>query len=50
MGVPDYYPLPAKYNDGYRLFGDGVAVPVVNWLSRHLLVQIAVASSILRAA
>jgi DNA (cytosine-5)-methyltransferase 1 len=37
MGVPDKYPLPAKYNDAYHLFGDGVAVPVVAWLEKHLL-------------
>jgi DNA (cytosine-5)-methyltransferase 1 len=37
MGVPDNYPLPAGYNDAYHLFGDGVAVPVVSWLERHLL-------------
>ncbi len=37
MGVPDAYPLPGNYNEGYHLFGDGVAVPVVAWLSRHLL-------------
>jgi len=37
MGVPDSYPLPSGYNDGYHLFGDGVAVPVVSWLENHLL-------------
>jgi len=37
MGVPDDYPLPSNYNEGYHLFGDGVAVPVVRWLERHLL-------------
>lgn len=37
MGVPDTYPLPARYNDAYHLFGDGLAVPVVSWLERHLL-------------
>lgn len=37
MGVPDNYPLPSGYNDAYHLFGDGVAVPVVNWLENHLL-------------
>jgi DNA (cytosine-5)-methyltransferase 1 len=41
MGVPDDYPLPAKYNDAYHLFGDGVVVPVVRWLSAHLLTPIA---------
>jgi DNA (cytosine-5)-methyltransferase 1 len=37
MGVPDSYALPRNYNEGYHLFGDGVAVPVVSWLERHLL-------------
>lgn len=37
MGVPDDYPLPQRYNEAYHLFGDGVAVPVVSWLSTHLL-------------
>ncbi|MGH9573595.1 MAG: DNA cytosine methyltransferase [Candidatus Acidiferrales bacterium] len=37
MGVPDSYPIPQAYNEAYHLFGDGVAVPVVSWLDRHLL-------------
>ncbi|HUZ45644.1 MAG TPA: DNA cytosine methyltransferase [Terriglobia bacterium] len=37
MGVPDDYPLPSSYNEGYHLFGDGVAVPVVGWLETNLL-------------
>ena len=37
MGVPESYPIPAKYNDAYHVFGDGVAVPVVEWLEQHLL-------------
>lgn len=37
MGVPDSYEVPANYNEAYRLFGDGVAVPVVGWLEQHLL-------------
>ena len=41
MGVPDDYPLPAKYNDAYHLFGDGLAVPVVAWLEKHLLSPLA---------
>jgi DNA (cytosine-5)-methyltransferase 1 len=49
MGVPDDYPLPAKYNDAYHLFGDGVAVPVVRWLSAHLLTPIAAANRMVAA-
>ena len=37
MGVPEDYPLPANYNEAYRLSGDGLAVPVVAWLEKHLL-------------
>jgi DNA (cytosine-5)-methyltransferase 1 len=37
MGLPETYRLPANYNDAYHLVGDGVAVPVVAHLSRHLL-------------
>ncbi len=40
MGVPDSFWLPDSYNDGYRAMGDGVAVPVVKWLSQNLLVRL----------
>ncbi len=50
MGVPDNYPLPAKYNDAYHLFGDGLAVPVVRWLNKHLLTQIGAAIRVMIAA
>ena len=41
MGVPDLFRLPARYNDAYRAIGDGVAVPVVQWLSEQLLIPLA---------
>ena len=41
MGVPDAFRLPTNYNDSYRAIGDGVAVPVVRWLSQHLLEPLA---------
>jgi DNA (cytosine-5)-methyltransferase 1 len=41
MGVPDSFRLPGNYNDGYRAMGDAVAVPVVRWLSQHLLTPLA---------
>ncbi|MCY4109900.1 MAG: DNA cytosine methyltransferase [Chloroflexi bacterium] len=41
MGVPDSFWLPSRYNDAYRAIGDGVAVPVVRWLSDQLLVNLA---------
>ena len=37
MGVPDNYVVPANYNDGYHVFGDGLAVPVVAYVREHLL-------------
>ena len=36
MGLPDAYALPRKYNEAYHLTGDGVAVPVVRHLARHV--------------
>ena len=41
MGVPDSFWLPPRYNDAYRAIGDGVAVPVVQWLSNELLIGLA---------
>ncbi len=37
MGLPDEYPLPNRYNDGYHVAGDGVAVPVVRFLAHNIL-------------
>lgn len=37
MGLPEAYKLPSRYNDAYHLAGDGVAVPVVRFLSVNLL-------------
>ena len=37
MGLPDSYLLPENYNEAYHLTGDGVVVPVVRHLSRHLI-------------
>jgi len=42
MGVPDTYKLPKKYNDAYKAMGDAVAVPVVNYLAKSLLLPLAV--------
>lgn len=38
MGIPDSYALPERYSDAYHLVGDGLAVPVVKWLSDEILV------------
>lgn len=37
MGLPETYALPVNYNEGYSLVGDGLAVPVVRYLAKHLL-------------
>ena len=36
MGLPDTYVLPKKYNDAYKLAGDGVAAPVVRFLAASI--------------
>lgn len=41
MGLPDTYRLPENYNDAYHVCGDGVAVPVVRHLAKHLLEPLA---------
>jgi DNA (cytosine-5)-methyltransferase 1 len=40
MGMPDSYRLPSKAADALDLCGDGVVVPVVRFLSEHLLTAI----------
>jgi DNA (cytosine-5)-methyltransferase 1 len=40
MGAPETYKIPGSYNDGYRAMGDAVAVPVVEWLAKHLLLPL----------
>ncbi|MEL7738653.1 DNA cytosine methyltransferase [Citromicrobium bathyomarinum] len=37
MGLSDSYILPERYNDAYHLTGDGVVVPVVRWISQHII-------------
>lgn len=37
MGLRDSYKLPNSYNDAYHLTGDGVAVPVVRHIAKHIL-------------
>ena len=36
MGLPDSYELPKNYNEAYHLTGDGVSVPVVRHLAKHI--------------
>lgn len=44
MGVSDAYKLPVSETAGLKIAGDGVCVPVVRWLARHLLAPLARAS------
>jgi len=46
MGLPDTYVLPNNYNDAYHLAGDGVAVPVVRFLTEHLLEPLLAAAQV----
>lgn len=46
MGIPDAYTLPDSLNEALHLVGDGVVVPVVKWISDHLLIQILRANSV----
>lgn len=45
MGLPDSYKLPSNYNEAYHLTGDGLVVPVVRFLTEHLLEPIANSST-----
>ena len=49
MGLPDSYKLPQNYNEAYHLTGDGVVVPVVRFLSCHILERILASESVNRA-
>ena len=50
MGVPDEYPLPASQTAALHLIGDAVCVPVVRWLSQHLLRPLVGAAATRRSA
>ena len=41
MGAPDNYKIPGSYNDGYTAMGDAVALPVSQYLAKHLLSPLA---------
>jgi DNA (cytosine-5)-methyltransferase 1 len=40
MGLPEAYVLPARATDAFHLLGDGVAPPVVRFLSESLLLPL----------
>lgn len=44
MGLPESYMLPDRYNDTYHLTGDGVIVPVVEWLEQHIIQPLAISA------
>jgi DNA (cytosine-5)-methyltransferase 1 len=50
MGVSDDYPIPASQTAALHLFGDGVCVPVVRWLSDQLLAPLAGAGAARKTA
>ncbi len=50
MGANDEFQLPGSYNDGYRAMGDAVAVPVTQFLAKHLLAPLASRCRGIRAA
>src|SRR5262249_54515407 len=37
MGLPRGYKLPSNYYEAFHVLGDGLAVPLVRFLSSHLL-------------
>jgi DNA (cytosine-5)-methyltransferase 1 len=37
MGLSDSYKLPKNYNEAYHLAGDGLVVPAVRHLAKHIL-------------
>ena len=45
MGLPDDYVMPERYNQVYKVAGDGVAVPIVQHLDEHLFQPILRAKS-----
>jgi DNA (cytosine-5)-methyltransferase 1 len=50
MGVPEHHPLPAGQTAALHLVGDAVCVPVVRWLSHHLLAPLAGAAAARKSA
>jgi DNA (cytosine-5)-methyltransferase 1 len=45
MGLPDAYRLPKSATAGLHVIGDGVAAPVVRWLSERLLTPLTLRKS-----
>ncbi|WP_354538292.1 DNA cytosine methyltransferase [Roseovarius sp. MBR-6] len=49
MGLPKTYRMPDRYNDAYRIAGDGVVVPIVKHLDEHLFQPILLKTAAERA-
>ena len=49
MGLDDQYLLPSRYNEAYHLTGDGVAVPVVSYIAKQIIVPFLSLQSVGRA-
>ncbi|BBO86819.1 hypothetical protein DSCO28_73850 (plasmid) [Desulfosarcina ovata subsp. sediminis] len=50
MGLDDNYVLPENYNEAYHLTGDGVVVPVVQYLAKHIFGPFLIENEVGRAA
>lgn len=50
MGLSDEYQLPDKYNEAYHLTGDGVAVPVIQHIAKHVFSPLLMEKSAARSA
>jgi DNA (cytosine-5)-methyltransferase 1 len=50
MGAPPDYWMPESYNEAYNAMGDAVAVPVVQFLTDHLLLPLASTNHVRSAA
>ncbi len=50
MGVDDGYILPTSYNEAYKIFGDGVAVPVVRHLAETIFEPVLYSQKVTQAA
>lgn len=48
MGLSDSYKLPKAYNEAYHLTGDGVAVPVVAYITKHIFEPFLISQNISR--
>ncbi len=50
MGLPESYTPPSRYNAAYKVFGDGVAVPIVRYLDQNIFQPVLVSERCRAAA